>query len=252
MSEDPSWRRNCQLLTQSLQSLQKKISIIRRSTKKLVVPADITKEGEKIRELTRAAAAHDVSALQEALQMMERFLKIHPCYSADGVKLMGEAQHTLRDYQNACDGFYNTCIRVEEKNKGASLANHLEDDVDDEDDAEESERLLATTKMTQRAKYEQELQNEIVLEIERETHEIAENVRDVNIIFSHITKLVEEQGVQLNQIDRNLEVAERSTRAGTEQLQRASNHQRQSTRFKWIIIVIVSLIVIISLHLLAK
>lgn len=260
MSEDPSWRRNCQMVTRSLQSLQKKIGVIRRSTKKLLTFADINKEREKIRETTRSANTEDVTAIQEALQMMERFMKIHPCYSMEGVKLMGEARQALNEYQTSCDAFYKQCMAVEEHSRNGrrqqqenryALANEDEEEDFDEE-PNEAQSLLGRQHASQRAQYEQELHNEIVAEVERETHEIAENLRDVNIIFNHITKLVEEQGGQLNEIDQNLSAAARSTRNGTEQLRRAEQHQNSSTRTKWMVIILLILISLVTLHILAN
>lgn len=251
------------MVTRSLQSLQKKIGVIRRSSKKLLTVADINKEREKIRETTRAANAEDVTAIQEALQMMERFMKIHPCYSMEGVKLMGEAQQTLNEYQTSCDAFYKQCIVVEEQSRSGgrqqqqqanrfAMTNDEDDDDDFDEEPNEAQSLLGRQHASQREQYEQELHNEIVAEVERETHEIAENLRDVNIIFNHITKLVEEQGVQLNGIDENLTTAARSTRNGTEQLRRAEQHQNSSTRTKWMVVILLILISLVMLHILAN
>lgn len=254
MSEDPSWRRNCNLLTKSLLSLQKKITTIRRSTKKLITVEDINREREKIRETTRHANMEDVTAIHEAVRQMERFMQIHPCFSVEGVKLMGDAQKTLKDYQQSCDIFYNSCIAVEKKySERQSLARAEQENSDmDKEAGESSSLLMHGTQQTQRLRYEQLLHDEIVQELERETREIAENVRDVNIIFNHITKLVMDQGVQIDQIDQSLETTVQATRSGNEQLRRAADHAKKSNSWKWLIIALIILMLIVCLHLIAK
>eukprot|EP00796_Vickermania_ingenoplastis_P000914 gene914-541_t len=192
MEDDPTWTLNCQTLSRSLQSLQKKISIIRRSTKKIVNVADINKARGKIRDTTRSANVEDVSSIQESLRIIERFMEVRPTYTMEGVQLMGDAQQALRDFQQACDMFYKTCIEVEESSRGSRAPFGLlpeEYEEDAEEEPTESQHLLSKGP-SQRARYEQELHNEIMAELERETHEIAENVRDVHIIFNHIAKLM--------------------------------------------------------------
>lgn len=254
MSEDLSWRRNSHLLTRSLHSLQKKITGIQRSTKKLITVADINQEREKIRETTRRANTEDVAAIHEAVRQMERFMEIHPCFTVEGIKLMGDSQQTLKDYQQSCDAFYNACISVEQKysNRQSYLSEDSEKSELDEEIDESTTLLLKGNQQTQRLRYEQELHDEIVAELERETNEIAENVRDVNIIFSHITKLVMDQGVQINEIDRSLETTVQATRSGNEQLRRAAEYESKSSLWKWVIIGLLVLMLLVCLHLLAN
>lgn len=247
--EDPGWRRSCQSLTGSLKSLQKKASNIRRSTKKIVSTADIAREREKIGECTRSAKNYDVVAIEEALRKMQLFMQLYPSFGAEGAKLMKDAQETVQEYQQVCDAFYRTCLEVEERSRRTRLQG-MEDDDDDEDD--ESNALLESNRQTYARNVEQQLHDEMVAELERETNEISENVRDVNIIFRHIAQLVQEQGVQLDTVDENLMTASRATHNGTQQLERARNHQLSSTGTKWMVIAVLVLTVFITLHLLAK
>lgn len=254
MSEDPSWRRNSNLLTRSLQSLQKNTTVIRRSTKKLITVGDINKEREKVRETTRHANTEDVASIHEAVRQMEKFMQIHPCFSVEGVKLMGDAQKTLKEYQQTCDAFYNSCITIERKySQRQSFLHTDQDNSDIEEETEESTSLLPHgTQQTQRHRYEQRLHDEIVADIERETSEIAENVRDVNVIFNHIAKLVMDQGLQIDEIDRNVETAAQATRSGNEQLRQAAEYDRKSTSWKWLIVGLIVLMFIVCLHLMAN
>lgn len=260
MSDDPSWSTNAQLLTQTLHSFQRKIGTIRRSTRKLLNASDLKREREKVLEITRAANHEDLGTIHESMQAMERFMTTHPRFNLDGVKLMRDAQLSIREYQEASEAFFRKCVQLENearpRGEGSQVARQFPLDPGNEDDDDagemtEAHHLLAPP-LSRREAYEQQLRQEVMAELERETQEIAENVRDVNVIFSHITQLVKEQGVTLETVDQNLTAAAHSTMSGADQLRRAEEHQNDFTRWKWATVILLVLILLVLLRIWLK
>ncbi|AAZ10588.1 syntaxin, putative [Trypanosoma equiperdum] len=253
--DDPSWQRNCDMLTHALQSLERSTSQIKRSTNKLVTLRDIAQERDKVKKVTSAANAKDVHAVHDALAFLEKYMRLHPTQlRGQGVKLSTEAQVVLENYKKSCDVFYKKCISLEESLRKNSATTRVRigtgdgSDVDDFDD--EGESLLprgATAGSAQRQAFEDDLHNEIMAERVRETSEIAESVRDINELFNHINSLVAEQGVGLEIIEENVTRSSAATRNAVGHLQQARDSQQRSGRDKMFIFLIVVLMIMLLL-----
>ncbi|KEG15257.1 syntaxin [Trypanosoma grayi] len=262
--EDPSWGRNCDLLVNALQALERGTSQIRRSTNKLITLRDIAKEREKVKRVTSSTNAKEVHAIQDALALMEKYMRLNPAQlRGQGVKLTTEAQMALENYQKSCDAFYKRCISVEEslRRGGATTGVRIggggpaASAASDVDDADENTDLLQGARnggLTQKEAFERDLHDEIMEERQRETTEIADNVKDINEIFNHIHLMVNEQGEALDLVEENVGIAERATRNATSNLRQAQQYRETSTRDKmmlWFVLVlafIVFLVVLLS------
>lgn len=244
--EDPSWTRNCQSLTGALQSLEKKISTIRRSTNKLVNLKDINREREKVKKITTDINSVDVPAIEEQLRLVDRFVHLRPNLRTEGVKLMTEAQSGLQSYRNVCDQFYKRCISVEETSRG-NMSGRLDHSYEDNSDGgnEHAEALIKTQVHTQRVTFEKDLYDDIMAERARETNEISENVKDINEIFQHINEMMGDQGAKLEIVDSNLTAAENATRSGNKQLRRAQHYQETTSRNKVLFIFLILMVVLV-------
>ncbi|KAG8349077.1 syntaxin [Trypanosoma vivax] len=249
--DDPSWQRNCNLLAGALQALDQSTSQIRRSTNKLFSLRDIATERERVKRVVSSANAKGVQTIQDALEFMEKYMRLHPTQPwGQGVKLSTEAKVALDNYQKACDSFYKQCISVEDSlrsNKGQTrvrISGGLSSAGSEAEDLDEGRRLLpGSGGLTQREEFENALHHEIMAERQRETSEIAENVRDINEIFTHIHTMVEEQGEALTAIEKNTDASAQSTRNAVRHLQQAHQHVGTSNRDKILVLLIVLLIV---------
>lgn len=244
--EDPSWTRNCQSLTSSLQALDKKMSSIRRSTNKLGSLKDINREREKVKKTTASINSADVPALEEQLRLVDRFVHLRPNLRTEGVKLMTEAQSVLQNYRNVCDQFYMRCISVEETSRG-KMSDRLDHSYEDNSgaDDEAAEALPKTQVHTQKVTFEKDLYDDIMAERARETNEISENVKDINEIFQHINEMMGDQGAKLEIVDSNLTAAENATRGGNQQLRKAQQYQETTSRNKVLFLFLILTIVFV-------
>lgn len=273
---DPSWVRNCELLTKALLSLDRSTSTIRRSTNKVYNLKDITKEREKVKSVTSSTNSKEVQEVQDTLKLLEKFIRLNPPQlSSQGAKLTTDAQVALQNYQQACDLFYKKCISVEEKFRdqpaGSGVAsggrrNRGDGDVhvdigSEDDDADEGEGLLGNAGKSgrlqnqaqlhsQRDDFERTLHEEIMAERNREAKEIAENVKDIKEIFQHINELVGEQGVTLDEVEQNVGRANVATRNGVNHLRQAQQHQDDSRRNKMCLIFIMVIVFLVVIGLL--
>ncbi|KAF8276151.1 putative syntaxin [Trypanosoma cruzi] len=257
--EDPSWRRNCDLLTDALQSLERSTLQIRRSTNKLTTLRDIARERERVKQVTGRTNAKEVHAIQDALGLMEKYMRLNPAQlRGQGVKLTTEARVALEKYQKSCDAFYRKCISVEESlrsGRGTTRVKMLSGTPasSDAEDVDENSDLLqrgAAGTFTQREMFERDLHDEIMAERRRETSEIAENVKDINEIFNHIHLMVEEQGDTLDTIEGNVGVAQQATRNAADSLRQAQRYQENPRRNKFLLLLVLFLAVIIFITVL--
>lgn len=249
---DPSWQRNCDLLARSLQSIARKTASIRRSTTKLISIKDINRERSKVKDIISSANSVEVQEVQGELKLTERYLTLHPSYSAEGMKLTNDAKAVLLEYQRVCDAFYQRCVAVEETTRGrqnSRVSRAFRDGSGEDDDCDiphEGQALLLAPQVA----FERDLAEELMLERQRETSEIAENVRDINEIFQHINEMVNDQGVQLDVVEGNLSTAERATRNATDQLRRAQQYQQSSSRNQLLLIFVIVMFILVSFGLL--
>ncbi|KAH9599030.1 Syntaxin [Trypanosoma melophagium] len=259
--EDPSWRRNCDLLTDALRSLERGTSQIRRSTNKLTTLRDIEKEREKVKQVTSKTNAKEVHVIHDALGLMEKYMRLNPTQlRGQGIKLTTEAKVALENYQKSCDAFYKKCINVEEslrsgggttrvKVRGSVTSTSDLDDVDENTDLLQGE---TNGKTTLKEEFERDLHDEIMAERHRETSEIADNVKDINEIFNHIHLMVNEQGETLDIIEGNVGTAERATRNATNNLRQALQYRETPARDKMMLLFVLILafvvFVVVLLH----
>lgn len=245
--DDPGWLRSCASLTKSLNELERRTSIIRRSTNKVITIKDINKEREKVKQTTSVANSTDVQGIQDELRLMERFIQLNPSLNMEGAKLMEAAGSALQQYQRARDDFFQKCIQVEEANrsKQSSLSNRAF--ADDADESGEADALLQAGTETQRVQFERDLRAEIMAERQRETQQIAENVKDINEIFQHMNQLIGEQGVQLEMVDNNITRAEEATRRANQHLQQAHSYQESNCGNKALFILVLILVFVVLL-----
>ncbi|RNF09255.1 syntaxin [Trypanosoma rangeli] len=243
--EDPSWRRNCDLLTDALQSLDRSTSQIRRSTNKLTTLRDIARERERVKQVTGSTNAKEVHSIQDALGLMEKYMRLNPAQlRGQGVKLTTEAKVAMERYQNSCDAFYKKCISVEQSLRSSQGTTHVKvlpgsQVSSDADEADETSDLLqkgAAGALTQKEIFERDLHDDIMAERRRETLEIADNVKDINEIFNHIHLMVEEQGDSLDVIEGNVGMAQQATRNAAQHLRQAQQYQETPKRNKFLLL----------------
>lgn len=239
---DPSWIRSCERLTNALSALEKKKKTIERSTINVIAVKDISKEREKVRQTTSGANSAIVPEIEKEVRLMQGFIGLNPALSGEGMDLMNDAKALLRGYQEACDKFYKKCMSVEEANRSRMNSRTSRAFRDGSEEEGEGDALLGggSSQATQRMQFEKSLYEELMLEREQETREIAENVQDINEIFAHIHGMVEEQGVQLNIVDDNISVAERATRNANTHLSRAQQYQTTSNCNKLLLILVIA------------
>ncbi|KPA80261.1 putative mitochondrial QA-SNARE protein [Leptomonas pyrrhocoris] len=248
---DPSWRRTCNALTEQLQKLEQKVSVIRRITFRRSSADDIKKEREEVKKITREAKATDVQDIRKTVRLMERFIVLDKNLSDEGRKLAKDAEKTLQEYENACNEFYSKCIDSKggRGGQGGRAQQRAFRDASDDEAGSEVASLLVT-EPPQRVQFERDLYEELMLERQRETGEIADNVRDIHEIFQHINGMVNEQGEQLDVVDSNVSAAERATRNASQHLRRAQQYQTTSSRNKLLFICMMVMLVIVCVGLL--
>jgi DNA anti-recombination protein RmuC len=247
---DPSWRRTCNALAEQLQRLEQKASVIRRITSRRSSAVEVKKEREEVKKITRDTNAGDVQDIRKTVKLMERFIVLDNNLSDEGRKLAKDAEKTLQEYENACNDFYRKCIDGKGgRGTQGSRAQRAFCEASD-DDAESEGALLLAPESPQRVQFERDLYEELMLERQRETGEIADNVRDIHEIFQHINGMVNEQGEQLDVVDNNISAAERATRNASQHLRRAQQYQTTSSRNKLLFICMMIMLVIVSVGLL--
>lgn len=246
---DPSWRRTCNALAEQLQKLEQKVSVVRRITNRRSSAEDIKKEREEVKRITRDANATDVQDIRKSVKLMERFIVLDKNLSDEGRKLAKDAERTLQEYENACNDFYRKCIDGK-GGRGAQNSRTQRVFRSGSDDEVESEGAsLLATEPPQRVQFERDLYEELMLERQRETGEIADNVRDIHDIFQHINGLVNEQGEQLDLVDNNISAAERATHNASQHLRRAQQYQTTSSRNKLLFICMIVMLAIVCVGL---
>ncbi|KAG5497201.1 hypothetical protein JIQ42_03681 [Leishmania sp. Namibia] len=249
---DPSWRRACDLLAKHLQSLGQKTITIRRITNRRTSVEEIKKEREEVKRITHDANATDVQDIRKVVKSLERFILLDKGLSDEGRKLAKDAEVVLQDYERTCNDFYRKCMEGESARGGhASRAHRAFCDASEDDGGNERQSLLSM-EASQRGQFERDLYEELMRERQRETGEIAENVRDIHEIFQHINGMVNEQGEQLEIVENNLSAAERATRNASQHLRRAQQYQTTSSRNKILFICMVIMLVIVCIGLLIK
>lgn len=255
---DPSWRRACDLLAKHLQALGQKTTTIRRITNRRSSAEEIKKEREEVKRLTREANATDVQDIRKAVKSFERFILLDKSLSDEGRKLAKDAEIVLQEYERVCNEFYRKCMDGGSARAapGSRQLRTFRESSDNEEEGPsggqtEGQALLAT-EAPQRVQFERDMYEELMLERQRETGEIAENVRDIHEIFQHINGMVNEQGEQLEAVDNNLSAAERATRNASQHLQRARQYQTTSARNKMLFVCMMVMLVIVSLGLLVN
>ncbi|RNF25968.1 syntaxin [Trypanosoma conorhini] len=243
--EDPSWRRNCDLLADALQSLDRSTSQIRRSTNKLATLRDIARERERVKQVTARTNAREVHGIQDALGLMEKYMRLNPAQlRGQGVKLTTEAKVAMDKYQNSCDAFYKKCISVEQSLRSSGettrvrvlQGNLASSDAEEGDETSELLQKGAAGALTQKELFERDLHDEIMAERRQETSEIADNVKDINEIFNHIHLMVQEQGESLDVIEGNVGVAQQATRNAANHLRHAQHYQESPACNKYLLL----------------
>ncbi|AIN99957.1 Qa-SNARE protein, putative [Leishmania panamensis] len=247
---DPSWRRACDLLAKHLQSLGQKITAIRRISNRRSSIEEIKREREEVKRITHAANVTDVQDIRKIVKSFERFILLDKSLSDEGRKLAKDAEVILKDYERTCNDFYRKCMEGESA-RGAQSSRALQTfrEASEDDDEIERQSLLAR-ESPQRVQFERDMYEELMLERQRETGEIADNVRDIHEIFQHISGMVNEQGEQLEVVDNNLSAAERATRNASQHLRRAQQYQTTSSRNKILFICMLIMLAIVSIGLL--
>ncbi|KPI84087.1 putative QA-SNARE protein [Leptomonas seymouri] len=248
---DSSWRRTCSALVEQLQKLEQKVSVIRRITSRRSLADETKKEREEVKKITREANATDVQDIRKTVKLMERFIMLDKRLSDEGRKLAKDAEKTLQEYENACNEFYRKCIDGRGGRGGQSSRAQQRVFRDASDDEAESEGApLLAAEPPQRVQFERDLYDELMQERQRETSEIADNVRDIHDIFQHISGMVNEQGEQLDVVDYNISAAERATQNASRHLQRAQQYQTTSSRNKLLFVCMMILLIIVCVGLL--
>ncbi|KAG5490550.1 hypothetical protein JKF63_00670 [Porcisia hertigi] len=250
---DPSWRRACDLLSKHLHSLGHKIAVIRRITNRRSAVEEIRREREEVKRITREANATDVQDIRKSVKCLERFILLDKSLTEEGRKLAKDAEVILQDYERVCNDFYRKCMEGESV-RGArnSRALQMFREVSGDDDDENERQLLLATEAPQRVQFERDLYDELMVERQRETNEIADNVRDIHEIFQHINGMVNDQGEQLEIVDNNLSTAERATRNASQHLRRAQQYQGTSNRNKFLFICMMVMLAVVSVGLLMR
>lgn len=246
---DPSWRRACNALAEQLQKLDQKVSSIRRITKRRSSAEDVKRERDEVKNITRDANATDVQDIRKTVKLMERFIVLDKNLSDEGRKLAKDAEKSLQEYENACNEFYRKCIDGKGGRGGQSSRNQRVFREASDDEVESEGASLLATEPPQRVQFERDLYEELMLERQRETGEIADNVRDIHEIFQHINGMVNEQGEQLDVVDNNISAAERATRNASQHLRRAQQYQTTSSRNKLLFICMMIMLIIVSVGL---
>ncbi|GET90263.1 syntaxin, putative [Leishmania tarentolae] len=247
---DPSWRRACDLLAKHLQSLGQKITAIRRITSRRSSVEEIKKDREEVKRITRDANATDVQDIRKIVKSFERFILLDKSLSNEGRKLAKDAEMILKDYEKTCNDFYRKCMDGESaRGFQSSRALRAFRETSDGDDETEAQSLL-NTESPQRVQFERDMYEQLMLERQRETGEVAEHVRDIHDIFQHINAMVHEQGEQLDIVENNLSSAERATRNASQHLHRAQQYQTTSSRNKMLFICMMIMLAIVSIGLL--
>ncbi|AYU80493.1 QA-SNARE protein [Leishmania donovani] len=247
---DPSWRRACDLLAKHLQSLGQKITAIRRITNRRSSVEEIKTEREEVKRITRDANATDVQDIRKIVKSFERFILLDKSLSDEGKKLAKDAEMVLKDYERTCNDFYRKCMHGESaRGTHSNRALRAFREASEDDEENEGQSLL-NTESPQRVQFERDMYEELMLERQRETGEIAENVRDIHEIFQHINGMVNEQGEQLDIVENNLSSAERATRNASQHLRRAQQYQATSSRNKILFICMMIMLAIVSIGLL--
>lgn len=247
---DPSWRRTCNALAEQLQKLEQRVSVLRRITNRRSSAEDVKKEREEVKKLTREANATDVQEIRKTVKLMERFIVLDKSLSEEGRKLAKDAERTLQEYENACNEFYRKCIDGKGGRSGqVSRSQRVFKEASDDEPESDSAAALLAVEPPQRVQFERDLYEELMLERQRETGEIADNVRDIHEIFQHINGMVNEQGEQLDVVDNNISAAERATRNASQHLRRAQQYQTTSSRNKLLFVCMMVMLVIVSVGL---
>ncbi|KAK7197663.1 putative QA-SNARE protein [Novymonas esmeraldas] len=255
---DPSWRRACDLLAKHQKSLGQKIAVIRRITNRRSSAEETKRDREEVKRVVHEANATDVQDIRKSVKALERFILLDKSLSDEGRKLAKGAEVLLQDYERTCNDFYRRCMEGESA-RGVQSSRALrtfreasDDDRGAAGEGEDEAQGLLTTEAPQRVQFERDMYEELMLERQRETGEIADNVRDIHEIFQHINGMVNEQGEQLDVVDGNLSAAERATRNASQHLRRAQQYQTTSSRNKILFICMMVLLVIVSIGLLVN
>ena len=138
-SEDPAWSRMCDTLAQSLKSLDKQTSGIRRATEKIHTMTDVPKAKERMNQLIDSSRS-DVAQIQETMSLVHKYIKLHPDQKPTAQRLNADAQSSIEDYQRAHHNFLTRMQAVERK--AAAKGSVLPDDEDEPEDADEDDLLV--------------------------------------------------------------------------------------------------------------
>ncbi|KAG0260412.1 hypothetical protein DFQ27_003528 [Actinomortierella ambigua] len=195
---------------------------------------------EETRELVKDAG-HDIKDLAR--------------YDASGKKL--EHQKLSKDFQRVLNDFQKSQrLSAEKQREFVDKARHanVRNDYyeDDEADLEEQPLIEGAQRRMQLQVVDNELEyNEsMITQREEEIREIEQGITELNEIFRDLGTMVHEQGSMLDSIENNVTSISMSTQTASEELVKASEHQKSARKkscYIMIIITFVTLLVVLAL-----
>lgn len=220
---DASLQKSIAELAAANSALQRRNADIQRILDRVAVgkQANARVAGTNAKHLQRAAAliqetATDVAHVQQHAKTMSLLIQKRPT-------LASAAKTVCLDAQVSVAAFVE--LRRLLDSRFAQTANEPDTAVttgaDADDATPDSERDAERARLMHSA----DLHSAIMRERRRDMEELADNVADINEIFSHIAVMIQEQGESLEVVATHVEAAEEETDRAVDQLRRAKASQ---------------------------
>lgn len=245
-SDDPAFQKLSQQLSNKLFKLQGNIANLTRDVGHLGTRQDNARVRERVNDMLEET--RDMfKEVGEGVKKIQSWEDVNPTQRYQQQKLSREFQATLSDFQT----LQRRALEKEKASVSAARAAVGDGEAATSDgegglegglqlQQQEPELRLA-------AQDEVDFQEALIIEREDEIRNIEQGVGDLNVLFTQVATMVQEQGEQLDTIADNVESVRTDTRGADYELRAAARYQRNARGKACCLLLVLSVILTIIL-----